>query len=62
MSGVKFMVMKLCTEFETFGFPAQIRGCAGVVPVFDTEAEAKEAADGKFQIIAVQIPQPEATP
>jgi len=56
---IQYAVLKLVGTLEvtdSFGVTNEvdIGGCAGYIPVFDTESEAKIAAqDGKYKIAAI---------
>jgi hypothetical protein len=56
----KYVVLKLLTKIEVAGAGLnksaefQLGGCAGYLPVFDTEEEAQEVAGSKYQVIPIE--------
>lgn len=49
----RYMVMKLLTKMDVNGVSKKIKDCAGVIPVFATEKEAKKIAGKRYSIITI---------
>ncbi|KKN55720.1 hypothetical protein LCGC14_0579290 [marine sediment metagenome] len=49
----RYVVLKLLTTINVYGVSEKLGGCAGYLPVFLTEKEAKKVAGKKFDIITI---------